>query len=377
MNARRHIPEHIQHRVLNRSRRRCALCVHFDNDWRQKEGQIAHLDRDPTNFAEANLAFLCLPHHDDYDTKRRQTKSLTIPEAKTARDRLYAFIEGGGDLATAGRQNESVTSANQSGGITAHTVRADTINLYASEQTHALPPSWQLSPVKAHPSSFIDDGETLCRPRSQLGMEQVLDIVWHNEPQFFIRLIPSQPPAKPWNFTAVKSMIDDARLLPLPLPRDYPSFFSAPNKFGALVLNLRRVEDQNSAEQITQVSRYGEIWGIDKRSAVYGNKIQFGEITIQALKGYLSFARDRLSLIPPVTIIAGFTDVQGFEFHHPRKPHVFWNPPITHSNSSSIMWQGVIPDLNDEPKAILLPFFDTVWDHCGLSRDEWFPEDYE
>jgi len=41
------------------------------------------------------------------------------------------------------------------------------------------------------------------------------------------------------------------------------------------------------------------------------------------------------------------------------------------------MWQGVIPDLNDEPKAILLPFFDTVWDHCGLSRDEWFPEDYQ
>jgi hypothetical protein len=41
-----------------------------------------------------------LPHHDDYDTKRRQTKDLTISEAKTARDRLYAFIETGGDLAT-------------------------------------------------------------------------------------------------------------------------------------------------------------------------------------------------------------------------------------------------------------------------------------
>jgi hypothetical protein len=75
MNARAHIPEPIQHRVLDRSRRRCALCVHFDNDWARKEGQIAHLDRDPSNFAEDNLAFLCLPHHDDYDTKRRQTKN--------------------------------------------------------------------------------------------------------------------------------------------------------------------------------------------------------------------------------------------------------------------------------------------------------------
>src|SRR5215469_6848369 len=104
MNARTHIPTAIQHSVLDRSRRRCALCIHFDNDWAQKEGQIAHLDRNPSNIAEDNLAFLCLPHHDDYDTKRRQTKDLTISEAKTARDRLYAFIETGGDLATTGSE---------------------------------------------------------------------------------------------------------------------------------------------------------------------------------------------------------------------------------------------------------------------------------
>src|SRR5215831_9722184 len=164
MNARRHIPEHIQHRVLDRSRRRCALCVHFDNDWRQKEGQIAHLDRDPTNFAEANLAFLCLPHHDDYDTKRRQTKNLTIREAKTARDRLYAFIEGGGDLARAGRRDD-----------------------YASHLTQTSRPTWQLPAVEAHPSSFIEDGQNLCRPRSLVGTEPVLDIIWYNRPQFFMR----------------------------------------------------------------------------------------------------------------------------------------------------------------------------------------------
>jgi hypothetical protein len=376
MNARTRIPEHIQHRVLDRSRRRCALCVHFDADWGQKEGQIAHLDRNPSNFAEDNLAFLCLPHHDDYDTKRRQTKNLTITEAKTARNRLYAFVEGGGDLAMAGRQYQSVTSANQSGGITAHTVLADTINLYASHPTQTLRPSWQLSPLEAHPSSFIDDGQTLCRPRSLLGMEQVLDIVWYNEPQFFIRLVPSQPPAKPWNFTHVNSMVNAGRLLPL--PSYYESYFSAPNQFGAVVLNLRRVEDQNSAEQITQVSRYGEIWGIDKRSAVFANKINFGEVTIaHALKGYLSFAHDQLRLTPPLTIMAGFTGVHGFEFQHPMKQHVFWNPSMTHCNSSSILWQGEIPDLNEEPKAILLPFFDTVWDHCALSREDWFPEDYQ
>jgi hypothetical protein len=103
MTARRKpVPDDIQQRVLDRSRRRCALCFHFNNDWERKDGQLAHLDRDPSNFAEDNLAFLCLPHHDEYDTKRRQTKNLTIGEAKTARDRLYKYIESGGDSATAG-----------------------------------------------------------------------------------------------------------------------------------------------------------------------------------------------------------------------------------------------------------------------------------
>jgi hypothetical protein len=193
-----------------------------------------------------------------------------------------------------------------------------------------------------------------------------------------MRLIPSQPPATPWNFTEVKSMIDAARVLPLPLPRDYPSCFSAPNQFGAVVLNLRREENQNSADQITQVSRFGEIWGIDKRSAVHENEIIFAEVTIcHAMAWYLSFARDQLRLTPPLTIMAGFTDVNGFEFRHPMKQHVWWNPAITHCNSPRILWQGDIPNLNEEPKAILLPFFDTVWDHCGLSRKDWFPEDYQ
>jgi hypothetical protein len=99
MRTRKPIPEDTQHRVLDRSRRRCALCVHFDNDYGQKEGQIAHIDRDPSNADEDNLVYLCLPHHDDYDTKRRQTKNRTPREVKTARNRLYDFIERGGDLA--------------------------------------------------------------------------------------------------------------------------------------------------------------------------------------------------------------------------------------------------------------------------------------
>jgi hypothetical protein len=112
MLTRKPTPEDTQHRVLDRSRRRCALCVHFDNHYGQKEGQIAHIDRDPSNADEDNLVYLCLSHHDDYDTKRRQTKNLTPREVKTARNRLYDYIERGEDLA-AGSQRPTGMEADR------------------------------------------------------------------------------------------------------------------------------------------------------------------------------------------------------------------------------------------------------------------------
>jgi hypothetical protein len=59
----RYINPAVEARVLTSCARRCCLCFHLKRDFSEKEGQIAHLDRDKTNGAEDNLAFLCLPHH--------------------------------------------------------------------------------------------------------------------------------------------------------------------------------------------------------------------------------------------------------------------------------------------------------------------------
>jgi hypothetical protein len=54
---------------------------------------MAHLDHDPCNNNLDNLAWLCLTHHDQYDSIHRQAKGITIEEAKSYRAKLYAFIE--------------------------------------------------------------------------------------------------------------------------------------------------------------------------------------------------------------------------------------------------------------------------------------------
>ncbi|HYA41732.1 MAG TPA: hypothetical protein VEF34_10535 [Syntrophobacteraceae bacterium] len=83
----------VQAAVLLRSRRRCCLCFGLNRDTSIKQGQIAHLDHDPANGAEDNLVFLCLDHHDQYDSTTGQSKNFTITEVKKYRLELYSAVK--------------------------------------------------------------------------------------------------------------------------------------------------------------------------------------------------------------------------------------------------------------------------------------------
>lgn len=79
---RKRVSEKIQDAVLFASKRRCCLCFGLNGDTTIKSGQLAHLDKNNQNNAQANLAFLCLIHHDQYDSTTRQSKNITIGEIK-------------------------------------------------------------------------------------------------------------------------------------------------------------------------------------------------------------------------------------------------------------------------------------------------------
>jgi hypothetical protein len=64
----------------------------LSGDLTEKLGQIAHLDKDPSNSAEDNLAFMCLNHHSLLDSKTSQHKNYTLQELKAAREKLYEAV---------------------------------------------------------------------------------------------------------------------------------------------------------------------------------------------------------------------------------------------------------------------------------------------
>ena len=92
MANRKKISKQIITDVTTRSRRRCCICFGLDRDDREKRGQIAHLDHNPSNNTPDNLAFLCLHHHDDYDSRRSQSKGLGVDEVKRYQTELLAFV---------------------------------------------------------------------------------------------------------------------------------------------------------------------------------------------------------------------------------------------------------------------------------------------
>jgi CheY-like chemotaxis protein len=91
--ARKRIPSRVETELLTLSRRRCCLCFFLERDSSPKtDGQIAHVNRDRTNNDGENLVYLCLRHHDMYDTIRSQSKNLTIAEIKHYREELYKTL---------------------------------------------------------------------------------------------------------------------------------------------------------------------------------------------------------------------------------------------------------------------------------------------
>ncbi len=90
--SRKRTPQEIETAVLKKCARRCALCFGLSHDVSEKRGQIAHLDQDPSNYSEDNLAYMCMDHHSLYDSKTSQHKNYTIREVKAMRGELHGAI---------------------------------------------------------------------------------------------------------------------------------------------------------------------------------------------------------------------------------------------------------------------------------------------
>jgi hypothetical protein len=92
MIKRQPIPPDLRDELLFQSGRRCCICYGLKGDMSiTLYGQIAHLNRNPSDNRFDNLAYLCLDHHEQYASST-QGQNLTIGEVKRYRQSLYDEI---------------------------------------------------------------------------------------------------------------------------------------------------------------------------------------------------------------------------------------------------------------------------------------------
>ena len=280
--------------------------------------------------------------------------------------------------------------------------------------TPAARPSFTPLEAKSRTSSFLNDGEILGVLPPAENHPESTKVLWRDGPQAFLRIIPNTP-VGPHNVPDIGRMLDNMPLKPFWSPQKKRQWRTG-NQWGVVVFESGG-PDRISADYIVQVTRQGEIWGIDnfwlqsRRVAHEAETltrlghhdlrpqeevVRFFEDEFACTLGeYLRFAKERLKLTSPVTVIAGFTGIQGFQTYlPPPQPRMETHYRAGGAASSDILStiRNVSLEPDDDPQLefkedyviknnayfrhaykALIPFFVEAWNEFQYPRPAILP----
>ena len=222
------------------------------------------------------------------------------------------------------------------------------------------------------PSTFLKPNETFTEAGRFHAVKKKVFVP--DTQHLFLRLIPSIPLS---NIKTSKQAYD------LALAGNLTSLGVGPvsssygrNKHGS---HICHVED-DKALNLTQLFKTGELWGIDadtidKEKVMNWSEADFGYLPctslerafLYTLKNYLKFAAETLKLHLPLRFVAGVTDVEGYRMALPPGFGERFAGLVVDDN---IIHEGTITDYDVKATDILRPFFEYLWEECGLERPD-------
>ena len=148
------------------------------------------------------------------------------------------------------------------------------------------------------------------------------------------------------------------------------------NKYGFVIHNGGDVH--GPVTKAVQIFKSGEIWAINANFIRREEKAiipPFEEMFEKALQNYKDFLSTQLSILGPYKFIAGMTGVEHCSLYIPNPPSGYW---VTGNSQGlcvdeEIVYEGIIGN-NSSVNEVLLPFFENVYETCGLERSNWTKE---
>ena len=123
------------------------------------------------------------------------------------------------------------------------------------------------------------------------------------------------------------------------------------------------------------LNKTGELWGIDTVLLDNTKKVipsvSFERTFTYTLANYLKFASETLHLALPLKIIAGATDVESYRMGAEGNwTFGGFEKIVGRAFNEKIIYEGLITDYTAKASAVLRPFFEHVWEECGLERPD-------
>lgn len=223
----------------------------------------------------------------------------------------------------------------------------------------------QMIRYSTNPSTFLKEGEPLGRRGDH-------PLFLPNVQRLFLRIVPMRQIETLSSSKRALELINSGNLPPMDPAEGWSS---CRNTYGAFVYH----SENGKVLVLTQLFLNRELWGvdaltIDKQRLMEHSGINvrfipciaFERRFVKALGLYLKFANEILNLPLPLKIIAGATDIKDYKMSTTNRFQALDGYVV----NNDIVWEGEINDFNLKPTKILRPFFDHVWEACGLDRPD-------
>jgi hypothetical protein len=227
-------------------------------------------------------------------------------------------------------------------------------------------------PSTTNPSTFLRQDEMVGIQEDRFGPEGHLKLP--ETQRLFLRLIPTKAVPVIKSSKLALDMVRSGGLAPLTYGGGGIS--TGRNKYGAFVCS----KENDIVHQMTQLFKDQELWGIDaelldrkmfRTSFSFFPFVPFESTFKISLKNYLTFASDTLKLPLPLRFIAGATDVEGYRMEAP--PNMTFGGFEKYAGTvvdQHIIYEGLIESYDIKVSEVLRPFFEKVWEECGLKRSD-------
>ena len=196
--------------------------------------------------------------------------------------------------------------------------------------------------------------------------------------RLFLRMIPLKPLTTIRSATHALDMLLQGGVRPPCITVTAPVY--GRNRYGAFVAE----HHNDRIECMTQLFLSGELWGIDcftvwREAIAEYCRVSFGffdcgsveRVFADTLTSYLAFSASRLRASPPVRVMAGATGVAGYRMSAPHGTQFGGLESYSgYAVQDSITWTTDLDSLEVPARQVLLPFFQHVWDECGLKRPD-------